>query len=69
MRFFIPRARLVFAKLRQTFSKALILHYFNPQCHIQIGIEISSYTINKVHSQLIFDALSQWHLVIFFFEK
>ena len=27
-------ARLAFTKLRQAFVKALILHHFDPECHI-----------------------------------
>lgn len=32
--FLTPGARLAYAKLRQTFSTALILHYFDVECYI-----------------------------------
>lgn len=47
-RFFIFEARLIFAKLRQTFSTALILHYFDLKYHIQSEIHVSGYAINRV---------------------
>lgn len=57
--FFIPRARLTFAKLRQAFHIALILHYFNPDCHIRIEIDVSNYAIGGMFSQLTSDSLCQ----------
>lgn len=56
-RFFIPRARLSFAKLRQTFIKALILYHFDAKCHIWIEINISGYIINRVLSQSTLNSL------------
>ena len=44
------RAKLAFTKLRQAFFKALIFHYFNPKCHIQIEMDVSGYTISRVLS-------------------
>ena len=67
--FFTPRAKLVFAKLRQAFVKALILYHFDPECHIRIETDISGYTIGGVFSQLTLDDLSWWHLVAFFSQK
>lgn len=32
--FFTPRAKLVFAELRQVFISAPILYHFDPECHI-----------------------------------
>lgn len=41
------RARLAFAKLVQTFVKALILYYFNLKYYIQIKTNASRYIIGK----------------------
>ena len=38
--FFIPGAKLAFTKWRQAFFKALILHHFNPECHIWIETDV-----------------------------
>ena len=46
--FFTPGAKLAFTKLRQAFFKALILHYFNPECHIWIEMDASGYAIGGV---------------------
>ena len=54
MGFFTPKARLAFTQLRQPFVEAPILHYFNPECHIRIETNASSYTIGGVLSQLPF---------------
>ena len=32
--FFTFEASLAFTQLKKTFTKALILHYFDPECHI-----------------------------------
>lgn len=34
MGFFIPGARLIFAKLRQSFITTPILHHYYPECHV-----------------------------------
>lgn len=52
MRFFIFKARLVFAKVRQTFIKTLIPYYFNPEYYIWIETNIFDYTINGILNQL-----------------
>ena len=77
--FFIPKARLAFAQLRQAFVKAPILHYFDPESHIWIETNASGYSIGGVLSQLSSgtrpdgvvtkDNLSQWHPVAFFSRK
>ena len=54
--FFTLGAKLAFTKLRQTFFKALILYYFNPECHIWIEINTSYYVIDGVFSQLILES-------------
>ena len=76
MSFFTPKARLAFIQLRQAFVEAPILHYFDPESHIRIEIDVSGYAIGGVLSQLSSgarpdgvitkDNLDQWHLVAFF---
>ena len=67
--FFTLGARLAFTKLRQVFFKALILYHFDPECHIRIEIDESSYAISGVLSQLTWNDLGQWHPVAFFSQK
>ena len=67
--FLTPGAKLAFTKWRQAFVKALILHYFDPECYIRIETDASGYTISEVLSQLTLDNLNQWHLVAFFSQK
>ena len=55
--FFTFRAKLAFIKLRQTFLKTLILHQFDPECHIQIETDASGYIIGGVLCQLTLDGL------------
>ena len=50
--FLTPGAREALNQLRQAFTKALILRYFNPEYHIQIETDASGYTIEGVLSQL-----------------
>ena len=57
--FFIPRARLVITKLRQTFVKALILYHFDSERYIGIETNASGYAIGGVFSQLTLDNLGQ----------
>ena len=40
-------------ELRQVFIEGSIFHYFDPDCHIRNETDVSSYTINRVLSQLI----------------
>ena len=67
--FLIFKAKLTFTKLKQAFLKVPILHHFDPECHIQIEIDVSGYAIDGVLSQLTLDNLGQWHLVAVFFYK
>ena len=67
--FLTPRAKLAFTKLRQVFLKAPILHYFDLKLHIRIEIDVSSYAIGEVFSQLTLDNLGQWYPVAFFSHK
>ena len=54
-----PKARLPFTKLRKAFIKAQIFQYFDPEYHIWIKINGSSYAIGRVISQLSLDNLGQ----------
>ena len=77
--FLTPKARLTFIQLRQMFVETPIFHHFNPECHIWIETNISSYAIGSVLSQFVSKTrpdkiitktdLSQWHLVAFFSRK
>lgn len=58
-RFFTSGARLVFAKLRQTFRPASVLRHFDLECHIQMKIDILDYAISKISYQLTLDGLGQ----------
>lgn len=49
--------RLAFAKLRQTFSTAPILYYFNKKYYIWIKTNASSYVINRIVSQRTLESL------------
>ena len=51
-KFLISGDRKVFNHLRQAFTKASILWYFNPECHIWIETNTSGYTIGEVLNQL-----------------
>ena len=64
-----PNAKQAFTKLRQAFTKALILRHFDPKCHIRIKTDASGYAISGVLSQLTLDNLDQWHLVVFYSQK
>ena len=55
--FFTFRARLTFTKLRQTFVKTLILHYFDLEHHILVEMDVSGYDIGGIFSLLILDNL------------
>ena len=57
--FLTPGAKLAFTKLRQAFFKALILYYFDPDCHIWIETDALGYAIGGVLSQLILDDLGR----------
>ena len=48
--FFTPEARLTFTKLRQAFIKTLILHDFDPDCHICIKTDVLDNAIARVFS-------------------
>ena len=50
--FLTLKARLAFIQLRQAFVEALILYYFDLECHIWIKVNASGYAIGSVLSQL-----------------
>ena len=77
--FLTPGAKEAFNCLRLAFIKALILRHFDPECHIRIKTDASSYVIGGMLSQLASGTsldgvvtktnLDQWHPVAFFFRK
>ena len=54
-----PDAKQAFTQLRQAFTKATILQHFDPEYHIRIKTDASSYAIGGVLSQLTLDNLGQ----------
>ena len=50
--FLTPGAKEIFNRLRLTFTRALILQHFDPECHIWIETNASNYDIGDVLSQL-----------------
>ena len=69
MGYLTSKARLAFTQLKKAFTKAPILQYFDPECHIQIKTDPSGYAISGVLSQLTSDNLGQLHLVAFYLQK
>ena len=50
--FLTPKARSAFNRLQLAFTKAPILQYFNPECHIWIKTDVSDFAIGGMLSQL-----------------
>ena len=50
--FLTPNTRQAFTQLRQAFTEALILRYFDPEHHIRIETNASGYAIDGVLSQM-----------------
>ena len=48
--FLTSKASLAFTQLRKAFTKALILHYFNPKHYIWIKTNCSGYAIGRMLS-------------------
>ena len=76
--FLTPKAKKVFNRLRQAFTKALTLRHFDPECHIWIETNASGYTIGGVLNQLIPNQVTldeaigsniDWHPVAYFSRK
>ena len=65
--------KLAYAKLSQAFIYIVILEYFDQEYLIQIEINISSYTIKSLFSQLTIDllifSLPKWYFIAYFFRK
>ena len=51
-KFLISDAKKAFNRLRQAYTKALILQHFDPECYIWIETNVSGYAIEGVLSQL-----------------
>lgn len=51
-KFLNSKAIVAFTQLRQVFIKALIFGHFDPECHIRIETNASSYTNSGILSQL-----------------
>lgn len=69
MRFNTSEAKLAFAKLKQTFSIAPIIHHFDLECHIGIKTDEYGYVINGVFSQLTLVNSVRWHMIALFSQK
>lgn len=52
MGFLISKASLVFTQLMKTFTKILIIYYFDSKCHIRIQTDAIDYAIGGVLSKL-----------------
>ena len=77
-KFLTSKAKEAFNRLRQAFTEAPILRHFNPECHIRIETDASSYALRGVLNQLtpnqvtLDDAIGlnvDWHPVAYFFKK
>ena len=77
-KFLTSKTKEAFNCLKQGFTKALILQYFDSECHIQIKTDASSYAIGEILSQLTPNQLTldeaigsnvDWHSVAYFFRK
>ena len=67
--FFTPGTKLAFAKLRQSFVKALIFYHFDLERLIRIETDASGYAIGEVFHQLTSNNLGRWYPVAFFSRK
>lgn len=67
-KFLTSKARKAFNYLKQAFTEALILRYFDLELYIRIEINVSSYAIGRVLSQLIFDQLTSSNSISFKFD-
>lgn len=52
LRFFIPKVKLKFTKVKQVFIEVLILYYFDPESHTLKKIDAYNDIIDKVLNQL-----------------
>ena len=77
--FLTSKAREVFNRLKQVFTKALILQHFDPECHIRIATNTSGYAIGGILNQLTSNQLTSddsislksidWHSIVYFSRK
>ena len=56
--FLTPVTKETFYSLRQAFTEALILQHYDPECHIRIQTDASSYAMRRVLNQLTSDYLT-----------
>lgn len=56
---FIFKAKKAFIHLQKTFTKILILWYFDPECHILIETKTLEYAIGEISSQMTLDYSNQ----------
>ena len=61
-------ARQAFTQLRQAFTEAPILQYFDSERYIRIETDISGYAISGVLSQMTLET-DQWHPVVYYLGK
>ena len=66
-RYLIPDAKQAFTQLRQAFTKAPVLRYFDPKCHLRIETDASGYAIGGLLSQL--TNSGQWHPLAYYSQK
>ena len=63
--FLTLKVKLAFSWLRQAFTKAPILHHFDPEQYIRIEMDASGYAISGILSQLTLE-FGPWHPVALF---
>ena len=61
--FLTLKAKKAFIHLRKVFTDALILRYFDPECHIRIETDVSGYAIGGLLSQMTLDQHSSDHVI------
>ena len=66
--FLTPDAKQAFIQLKQAFTKALILQYFDPEHRIWIDTYNFGYDIGSVFSQMISE-MGQWYPIAYYSEK
>ena len=77
-KFLTSKAKETFNRLKQAFTKALILQHFDPECHIRIETNALGYAIERVLSQLTQNQMisdeaigsnTNWYSVAYFSKK
>lgn len=63
MKYQIAETKIVFTGLRKTFTKILILQFFDLKYYIRIRINISYYFIGQIFTQLNFDKINLDNLI------